>query len=230
MRTAAFCLFTFIVSVSSLVAATTRCEEPLTKGMALEKAGQKGEAVGYFTKAIQLCTPPQSDAEKQALAKAHIRVGVSQYSTDPAQALLHFRKAVDLDPGNLAGSLDLAAALTALQSYREAVTVAEKAIEHGTDDKDLLGQLEYNAGFAMLRLCVNHGSGCDQAKMEKHFERAAELKPDFPDTWFNLAAIMNDVHKDSRRAMALFKKACDLGHAQGCMQYEHFKSQLGAKN
>src|SRR3954468_17980408 len=126
MRTAAVCLFAIIVCGPCLVAAPTRCEEPMTRGNALEKAGQKTEAVVYFTKAIHLCTPPNSEAEKLSLAKAHIRVGVSQYASDPAQALLHFRKAVDLDPGNLAGSLDLAAALTALQSYREAVTVAEK--------------------------------------------------------------------------------------------------------
>ena len=220
----------FVIAIAFaplLNAETVRCEAPLTKALALDKANQKSEAVPLFNKAIALCTPPQSTAEKQALAKAHIRLGVNDYATDPAQALLHFRKAVDLDPDNLAGSLDLAAAQIALGGYRDAVTTAEKGIQHGTDDKEMLGQLEYNAGFAMLKLCVNHGSGCDSASMEKHFQRTAELRPEFPDVYFNLAAIMNDVHHDSRKAMALFKKACDLGHAQGCMQYRHFKSQLG---
>jgi len=230
MRSAAVCLsLSLVFLVSGAAADTNRCEEPLKKGDALEKAGQKAEAVPLFTKAIQLCTPPQSDAEKHALAKAHIRVGVSQYGSDPAQALLHFRKAVDIDPDNLAGPLDLAATLIALQSYKEAQAVAEKAIAHGTDDKDLLGQLEYNAGLAQLKLCVSHGSGCDHANMEQHFKRASELKPDYPDSYFNLAAIMNDVHHDSRKAMALFKKACDLGHQLGCMQYEHFHSELDPK-
>jgi tetratricopeptide (TPR) repeat protein len=228
MRTAALSSFLVLCFAWSTFAQSIRCQSPLDKGFALEKAGQKSEAAGFFNKAIQACTPAKSDAEKQALAKAHIRVGVFQYGSDPAEAMLHFRKAVESDPSNLAGSLDLAASLIALQSYREAITVAESAIERGSEDKDLLGQLEYNAGLGLLKLCVSHGSGCDQAKMEKHFQRSAELKPEFADTYFNLAAITNDVHHDSRAAMALFKKACDLGHQQGCMQYAHFKSQLEA--
>ena len=28
--------------------------------------------------------------------------------------------------------------------------------------------------------------------------------------------------------MELFKKACDLGHERGCLQYESFKSRIGA--
>ncbi len=227
MRLLVSSLFVAILVSSPAVAETTRCEEPLKSALALDKAGQKSEAAPLFKKAIQLCTPAKSTAEKQAVAKAHIRLGLYDYGSDPAQALLHFRKAVELDPDNLAGSLDLAATLIALNAYGDAVAAAEKAIQHGTDDKDLLGQLEYNAGFAMLKLCVSRQSGCDNDKMEKHFLRTAELKPDYPDTYFNLAAIMNDVHKDSRRAMALFKKACDLGHENGCFQYQHFKSQMG---
>jgi|ERR1041385_4585216 tetratricopeptide (TPR) repeat protein len=227
MRVAVGSLLLAMLALHPLVAETTRCEEPLKSALAFDKAGQKSEAAPLFEKAIQLCTPAKSTAEKQGLAKAHIRLGIYDYGRNNAEALSHFRKAVELDPDNLAGSLDLAAALIALNSYADAVAAAEKAIQHGTDDKDLLGQLEYNAGFAMLKLCVSRQSGCDHDKMEKHFQRTAELKPDYPDAYFNLAAIMNDVHHDSRRAMALFKKACDLGHEEGCFQYRHFKSQLG---
>src|SRR5262245_39425554 len=227
MRIAITSLFLTMLVLHPVAAETTRCEEPLKSALALDKAGQKSEAAPLFRKAIQLCTPARSAAEKKALAKAHIRLGVYDYGSEPAKELVHFREAVELDPDNLAGSLDLAAALIALDEYADAVAAAEKGIQRGTDDKDLLGQLEYNAGFAMLKLCVSHQGGCDKDKMEKHFLRTAELKPDYPDTYFNLAASMNDVHHDSRRAMALFKKACDLGHEQGCFQYRHFKSQLG---
>ena len=226
MRLAAGSLFLAMLVLRPAAAETTRCEEPLKSALALDKAGRKSEAAPLFEKAIKLCTPVKSTAETQAVAKAHIRLGLYDYGSEPAQALVHFRRAVELDPDNLAGSLDLAAALIALNAYADAVATAEKAIQHGSDDKDLMGQLEYNAGFAMLKLCVTRQSGCDRDKMEKHFLRTAELKPDYPDTYFNLAAIMNDVHHDSRRAMALFKKACDLGHQEGCFQYRHFKSQL----
>jgi tetratricopeptide (TPR) repeat protein len=227
MRIAIGSLLIAMLGVHPAVAETTRCEEPLKSALALDKAGKKSEAAPLFEKAIQLCTPAQSTAEKQGLAKAHIRLGIYDYGRNNAEALSHFRKAVELDPDNLAGSLDLAAALIALNAYADAIATAEKAIQHGSDDKDLMGQLEYNAGFAMLKLCVGRQSGCDKDKMEKHFLRTAELKPNYADTYFNLAAIMNDVHHDSRRAMALFKKACDLGHEQGCFQYAHFKSQMG---
>ena len=220
MRSVWMSFLVVIAFASHLFGAT--CDETVAKARALDKAGQKSEAATLFNKAIATCTP----GDNKALAKAHIGLGIYDYAKEPAKAMLHFRKAVELDPENPAGSLDLAASLIALKSYRDAVTVAEKAIAHGTDDKETLAQLEYNAGFGMLKLCVDHGSGCDQASMEKHFQRTAELKPDFPDVYFNLAAIMNDVHHDSRKAMALFKKACDLGHEQGCFQYEHFKSQL----
>ena len=88
--------------------------------------------------------------------------------------------------------------------------------------------MEYNAGFALLKMCAARQAGCDAARMEQHFVRASELNPTFPDTFFNLAAITNDIHHDSRRAMELFKKACDLGHQEACFQHEHFKSQIGA--
>jgi len=54
------------------------------------------------------------------------------------------------------------------------------------------------------------------------------LNPASPDTFFNLAAITNDIHHDSRRAMELFKKACDLGHKLACLQYDHFRSEIAA--
>src|SRR5262245_13417331 len=118
-------LFLGMLVSQPVVAETTRCDEPMNRALALDKAGQKSDAAPLFRKAIQLCTPAKSTAEKQALAKAHIRLGIYDYGSDPAQALLHFRKAVELDPDNLAGSLDLAAALIALNAYGDAVAAAE---------------------------------------------------------------------------------------------------------
>ena len=77
-------------------------------------------------------------------------------------------------------------------------------------------------------MCVARQAGCDVGRTEEHFVRASELNPAFPDTFFNLAAITNDIHHDSRRAMDMFKKACDLGHREACFQYEHFRSEFAA--
>ena len=104
----------------------------------------------------------------------------------------------------------------------------EKALKHGSEDKQTLFRLEFNAGLALLKMCAARQAGCDPARLEAHFVRASELNPESPETFFNLAAITNDIHHDSRRAMELFKKACDLGHSQACVQYDHFKSQFAA--
>jgi hypothetical protein len=110
--------------------------------------------------------------------------------------------------------------------YAEALQVLEKAVTHGSDDPQTLFRLEFNAGLALLKMCAARQVGCDGKKAEQHFLHASELNPAFPDSFFNLAALTNDVDHDSRRAMDLFKKACDLGHAQACFQYEHFKSEF----
>jgi TPR repeat protein len=118
--------------------------------------------------------------------------------------------------------------LITLGEHPEALEVLEKALNHGTDDKQTLFRLEFNAGLALLKMCAARQPGCDGRKAEEHFLRASELNPTFPDTFFNLAAITNDIHRDSRRAMELFKRACDLGHKEACFQYGHFSSRIAA--
>jgi tetratricopeptide (TPR) repeat protein len=216
-----------IVTPQIPVNETPRCEDALMQGLALGETDQREVATAMLNEAIALCSPPQSVAEKQALAKAHVRLGVFQFPDAPTEAYEQFSKAADLDPDNLIAALDLGATLTLLHRFSEGVAVAEKAIAHGTDDSDLLGKLEYNAGYAMLNMCVSDSSRCDMARAEKHFLRSAELKSDFPSTYFSLAAISNDIHHDKRRAMDYFHKACDLGDEDGCARFERFKAELG---
>lgn len=204
-----------------------RCEEPLAQGLALDQSGHREEAAALLNRAIELCSPPAGVSENEALSKAHVRLGVFSFPDHPKQALEHFLNAADLDSNNLTAALDLAATLTLLHRFNDAIGIAEGAIAHGSDDNDLLGKLEYNAGYAMLNICVaREGSGCDMARAEKHFFRSAELKSDFPSTYFSLAAISNDIHHDKRRAMDYFHKACDLGDADACTRFQEFKTEL----
>jgi tetratricopeptide (TPR) repeat protein len=205
---------------------TARCEDALAQGLALGDAGEREYATAKLNEAISLCSPPGSLTEKQALAKARVRLGVFHFPGEPKEAYEQFSKAADLDPDNLIAALDLGATLTLLHRFNEGVAVAEKAIAHGTDDPDLLGKLEYNAGYAMLNICVADGSACDMARAEKHFLRSAELKSDFPSTYFSLAAISNDIHHDKRRAMDYMRKACDLGDNEACTRFERFKAEV----
>jgi tetratricopeptide (TPR) repeat protein len=156
-------------------------------------------------------------------------MGTLLYDDSPAQALIHFRKSMELDPDNANGSIDAGAALIKLRAYKEAITVLEAAIKHGTTDKNSNFLLEYNAGFAYTNRCASAGvNNCNAAQGEQHYLHASALNPEHANTYFQLAAFANDFHKDSPRAMQLFKKSCDLGDQAGCLQYNHFKAQFDA--
>jgi len=178
--------------------------------------------------AIQACAGAESRSDKERLAAALLRLGVIESTAQPQEALQHFRRAMALDPENMRGPQNAGGMLISLGQYAEALEVLEKALKHGTDDKQTLFSLEFNAGLALLKMCAARQAGCDVSTLEEHFLRASELNPASPDTFFNLAAITNDVHHDSRRAMELFKKACDLGHKLACLQYDHFRSEIAA--
>lgn len=203
-------------------AATTQCDEMNAKGRALVDAKKMEEARAYLTAAIPACP------DKVRQAAGLVILGFAESSTQPQEALKHFRQAMALDPDNMRAPQNAGGMLISLGQHAEAVDVLEKALAHGTDDKPTLFRLEFNAGLALLNMCAARQPGCDGARAEAHFVRASELNPSVPDTFFNLAAITNDIHHDSRRAMQLFKKACDLGHQLACAQYEHFSAQLGA--
>jgi tetratricopeptide (TPR) repeat protein len=198
------------------------------KAQSLVDAGRTEEARTFLTAAIPACTGTESRADKERLAAALQTLGVIESAAQPREALQHFRRAMALDPDNMRGPQNVGGMLIGLGQYAEALDVLETAVKHGTDDKQTLFRLEFNAGLALLKMCAARQPGCDGTRAEAHFVRASELNPAVPDTYFNLAAITNDVHHDSRRAMELFKKACDLGHQQGCVQYDHFRAQFAA--
>jgi tetratricopeptide (TPR) repeat protein len=198
------------------------------KARALIDAGKTEEARTLLTAAIPACAGTGSRSDNARLASALLTLGVTESTAQPQEALQHFRRAMALDPENMRAPQNVGGMLISLGQHAEALEVLEKALRHGTDDKQTLFRLEYNAGLALLKMCAALQPGCDSQRTEEHFLHASELNPAFPDVFFNLAAITNDIHHDSRRAMELFKKACDLGHQQACFQYEHFRSQFAA--
>lgn len=218
----------FALSIAAAQTSPAPCAEMNAKARALVDSGRSEEARTFLVAGIQACSGAVSQADKARLAAALQTLGVIESAAQPREALQHFRRAMALDPDNMRGPQNVGGMLISLGQYPEALEVLEKALTHGTDDKQTLFRLEFNAGLALLKMCAAHQPGCDGTKLEAHFVRASELDPTFPDTYFNLAAITNDIHHDSRRAMELFKKACDLGHQQACFQYEHFKSQFAA--
>jgi tetratricopeptide (TPR) repeat protein len=197
------------------------------KARALVDSGKTEEARTFLNATIPACTGSGSPADNKRLAGALLTLGFVESTAHPREALEHSRRAMALDPDNMRGPLNVGGMLISLGQFAEALDILEKALKHGTEDKQTLFRLEFNSGLALLKMCAARQPGCDAARMEQHFVRASELNPESAETFFNLAAITNDIHRDSRRAMELFKKACDLGHQQACLQYDHFNSQLG---
>ena len=206
--------------------AADRCQAAVDQAKALVDAGKKTEAAQKLPEAIKACTPPASPAARTRLASAHVMLGALVFERSPEEAEPHFRQAMDLDPDNVKARLNLGATLIKRRPA-EAIEVLERAIARGPTDADISFKLEYNAGIAFTNLCLRDRS-CDAASGERHLRRASELKPEFADTYFQLAAFANDMRHQSREAMDLFKKACDLGHEQGCFQYRHFRAQFDA--
>ncbi len=205
-----------------------QCDEMNVKARTLVDSGKTEEARTFLNAAIQACAGAESRSDKERLAAALLRLGVIESTAQPQEALQHFRRAMVLDPENMRGPQNAGGMLISLGQYAEALEILEKALKHGTDDKQTLFSLEFNAGLALLKMCAARQAGCDSRRLEEHFVRASELNPTSPETFFNLAAITNDIHHDSRGAMDLFKKACDLGHKQACFQYDHFRSRFAA--
>ncbi|MEO8673392.1 MAG: tetratricopeptide repeat protein [Tahibacter sp.] len=203
-----------------------RCAGLIEKAAKAIKAGQEESATTSVEKAQQACATSGASPSNHQLAVLHLDLGKLLYEKHAEDALAHFRTALVLDPENPRASLNTGGALIKLRHYAEAVPILESAIARGTGDTDVRFKLEYNAGFAFINLCLKNRH-CDAVRGEQHLARAAELNPDFADTYFQQAAMTNDGLHDSRRAMALFKKACDRGHDEGCRQYEHFKAGLG---
>jgi len=131
--------------------------------------------------------------------------GCVDFTRRRQQALVHFRAAMDLDPASPRASLNVGGALISLKRYAEAVTILEAAIARGADDTNTMFKLSTTQAVAFTNLCVADRN-CDAYRGERHFQRAVKLSPDFADTYFQLAAFMNDRHHDSRRAMQLFSR------------------------
>src|SRR5262245_35030985 len=158
-----------------------QCDEMNKKARALVDAGQKDEARTFLNAAIPACAGSGSPSDNQRLAKALLTLGFVESSSHPQEALQHFRRAMALDPDNMGGPRNLGGMLISLGQHQEALEVLEKGLKHGTDDKETLFGLEYNAGFALLKMCAVRHAGCDPKRMEEHFVRASELNPAFPD-------------------------------------------------
>jgi tetratricopeptide (TPR) repeat protein len=152
------------------------CDEINKKARALADSGKTEEARTFLNAAIQACTGARSD---KPLAAALMTLGFIESTAQPREALHHFRRAMALDPENMTGPMNVGGMLVSLGQYTEALEVLEKALKHGTDDKDTLFRLEYNAGFALLKMCAARQAGCDRGRMEQHFVGASELNPRF---------------------------------------------------
>lgn len=202
-----------------------RCAAAIVATQAHIDAHRQSEAEKALRTAERACTPPRDPQDRHDLVTTQLNYGMLIYAHRPEAALAEFRGALTIDPTSVRAGLNTGGALITLHRHKEALPVLEAAIARGTEDRDMAFKLEYDAGFAVINLCIADRL-CDAARGQRHLLKAIEINPDFADSYFQLAALVNDRLRDSRRAMGLFEQSCQRGHQEGCRQYEHFKSQF----
>jgi tetratricopeptide (TPR) repeat protein len=164
-------------------------------GVAFAGTGKLDEAIAEFEK--ELAVDPDSAEAHTNLGQALARKG------DLDAAVGHFRRALAAAPGSASVRANLVQALTtqgralAMKGgYDEAIPRFESALEAAPDSAELHNDL----GVALVRK-----RRVDEAVA--HFERAAALKSDFADPWFNLGDTLYYLRGKAPEALAAWRAA-----------------------
>ncbi len=120
-------------------------------------------------------------------AKAQTSLGTALLEAGrPEEAVIHFRKSLEIRPDNAFTDNNLAAALVGLGQLDEAIAHYQKVLEAGPNS----AEVHYNLGVALRQQ-----GRIDEAIV--HFRKALEIKPDFENARRNLnVALGKKEHTD----------------------------------
>lgn len=153
------------------------------------------EAIASFA---GLLTSDPAMRDKVALPYAEALLGLadSLRKTDPKQAIVLFKKALQLDPRSMRACFQLGLVFTSQKDYAAAIESYQKAIALNPRFPDTFFNLAFVYAVAK-----------DYAKAEEMYAQTVALKPDYLDeALFNLALIQDRQDK-KQQSLANLKKA-----------------------
>ena len=143
-------------------------------GIALRESGKADEAAKVLEKAGDL----PGTTVKPAVIECNIGLAL-QEAERYQEAIPHFRRATELDPGYAEAFSDWGSTMLAMGRPGDAVNMYRKAVTLRPD----FHEAWYNMGIAFLELL-------ELGKAAEHYRRAIELKPDLAEAHWNLAIVL----------------------------------------
>ncbi len=153
------------------------------------------EAIASFAK-LMTSDPAMSDKIALPYAEALLGLADNLRKNDPKQAIVLFKKALQLDPRSVRAHFQLGLVLTSQKDYAAAIESYQKAIALNPKFPDSF----FNLGFV-------YAVSKNYVKAEEMYDRTVALKPDYLDeALFNLALIQGKQDK-KEQSLANLKKA-----------------------
>jgi tetratricopeptide (TPR) repeat protein len=146
----------------------------------------------------------------------------------PGEAVKHFQKVVDLDPGYASAWDYLALNLEPLGEVDRADAAYRRGLEVNHEGQHFDAFLDYNYGRFLVKR--NH-----LAESKLHLDRAVELVPDYRDTWYDRAKLnlrmgnYAQARSDAERAASLAEQTGGILDLQVYTLLEQIYRRLGEK-
>ena len=146
----------------------------------------------------------------------------------PGEAVKHFQKVVDLDPGYASAWDYLALNLEPLGEVDRADAAYRRGLEVNHEGQHFDAFLDYNYGRFLAKR--NH-----LAESKLHLDRAVELVPDYRDTWYDRAKLnlrmgnYAQARSDAERAASLVEQTGGILDLQVYTLLEEIYRRLGEK-
>jgi len=162
-------------------------------------------------------------------AESQFQLGVLYDRTKrPGEAVKHFQKVVDLDPGYASAWDYLALNLEPLGEVDRADAAYRRGLEVNHEGQQFDAFLDYNYGrFLAKRNRL--------AESKLHLDRAVELVPDYRDTWYDRAKLnlrignYAQARSDAERAASLTEETGGILNLQVYNLLEQIYRRLGEK-
>jgi tetratricopeptide (TPR) repeat protein len=146
----------------------------------------------------------------------------------PGEAVKHFQKVVDLDPGYASAWDYLALNLEPLGEVDRADAAYRRGLEVNHEGQHFDAFLDYNYGRFLVKR--NH-----LAESKLHLDRAVELVPDYRDTWYDRAKLnlrmgnYTQARSDAERTASLVEQTGGILDLQVYTLLEQIYRRLGEK-